>query len=72
MSGNEQAIIGWKAIARMFNISLRSMIKRRDEMLNSGAIFYMNLGKPPHKRVSAFPSVLKAWQIRKSAKGEMI
>lgn len=72
MSGNEQAIIGWKAIARMFNISLRSMIKRKGEMLNCGAIFYMNLGKPPQKRVCAFPSILKAWQIKKSSKGEMI
>ncbi|MBW2607168.1 MAG: hypothetical protein JRD05_05975 [Deltaproteobacteria bacterium] len=69
---NEQAIIGWKAIAEMFNCSERKMISLKEELYACGAIFYMNLGRPPRKRVCAFPSILKAWQIKKSSQGEMI
>ncbi len=69
---NEQAIIGWKAIAEMFNCSERKMISLKEELCACGAIFYTNLGRPPRKRVCAFPSILKAWQIKKSSKGEMI
>lgn len=68
----EPALIGWKAISGMFGRSERSMRDKRDELLASGAIFYQYLGRPPRKRICAFPSVLKAWTIRKSAKGEIV
>jgi hypothetical protein len=68
----EVALIGWKAIARLFGISTRSMIKRRRELLECGAIFYMNHGRPPKKRVCAFPSLLFRWTILKSSKGKVI
>lgn len=69
---NEQAIIGWKKIAHMFNCSERKMQSLREELVYCGAIFYQKLGRPPRKRVCAFPSILKAWQIKKSSKREMI
>lgn len=72
MSGTEHAIIGWKAIAKIFNCSERKMISLKAELCACGAIFYMNLGRPPRKRVCAFPSILKVWQIKKSSKGQMI
>lgn len=62
---SETAIIGWKAIARMFGVSPRTMIKRRKELLAYGVIFYMHLGRPPKKRVCAFPSLLQRWTIIK-------
>jgi hypothetical protein len=72
MDNSEQALIGWKKIAHMFNCSERKMQSLREELVNSGAIFYMKLGRPPRKRVCAFPSVLRNWSILKSSKREMI
>ncbi|MGA2468449.1 MAG: hypothetical protein ABSH06_29410 [Thermodesulfobacteriota bacterium] len=71
---SEKAIEGWKAIAEMFNVSVRVMINRKTELKACGAIFYMLKGDPSkHKRhrvVCAFPSQLKDWMMIKSAKGE--
>ena len=68
----ETALIGWKAIAHLFGISTRSMIKRREELASCGVIFYMHHGCPPRKRVCAFPSLLFRWTILKSSKGRVI
>ena len=70
---DECAIIGWKAIAKLFNCSERKMRYKGHELHESGVIFYMRLGRPPRRRVCAFPSRLKVWASLKSAKyGELI
>ena len=69
---SETAIIGWKEIAKMFNCSERKMRSLKDELEYSGAIFYMYLGRPPRKRVCAFPSHLRVWAGLKASKGETI
>lgn len=68
----ETAIFGWKAIAEMFGVSERTIYRRRKELENCGAVFYMMRGRPPRRMVAAFPSILKVWIIAKSGKhGEM-
>ena len=64
----ECALIGWKAIASLFCVSERKMRGMKQELYDSGVIFFMRMGRPPKKRVCAFPSTLKAWVILKSAK----
>ena len=63
MNQNECALVGWKAIAEMFGVTERTMQARREELLEAGVIFYFNLGRPPRKRVCAFPSLLMRWVI---------
>lgn len=69
---SETVIIGWKAIAAMFGCSERKIRNYRHELTNLGVIFYMNLGRPPRKRVCAFPTTLKRWTALKALKGEII
>jgi len=64
----ECALIGWRAIAALFNVSERKMRGMKQELYDSGVIFYMRVGRPPRKRVCAFPSILKKWVILKSGK----
>jgi len=68
----ERALIGWKAIATMFGVTERTMISRRKELLECGAIFYMNHGSPPRKMACAFPSILQRWVILKASQGGVI
>jgi len=68
----ERALIGWKAIANMFGVTERTMISRRKELLEYGVIFYMHHGRPPRKRVCAFPSLLQRWVILKALDGRVI
>jgi len=68
----ERALIGWKAIAEMFGVTERTMKARRKELLEIGVIFYMNHGRPPRKRVCAFPSLLMRWTVLKGSNGEAI
>jgi len=64
-------LVGWERIAKFFNVSERTMLRRRKELLSSGAIFYRYTGKPPRKRVCAFKSALIQWVTNKAKKGEM-
>lgn len=68
----ESAIKTWKEIAKMFSVSESKMRRFKDELLDCGAIWYTHNGKPPRRIVCAWPSVLKAWMIKKSAKGEIL
>ena len=68
----EHALIGWKAIAEMFGVTERTMKARRQEFLEAGVIFYMNHGRPPRKRVCAFPSLLMRWTVLKGSNGKPI
>jgi hypothetical protein len=64
----ECAVFGWAAIAAIFGVSERKMRGRKQELCDAGAIFYMRKGRPPKRRVCAFPSRLKAWAALKTAK----
>lgn len=68
----EKMLIGWSEIGRFFNKTARSMIKRKNEMIKKGVIFYTWDGKPPKLKCCAFPSLLMAWTMGKSSKGEKI
>jgi len=68
----EEIIRGWDNIGKFFGVSARTMQRRRKELVNAGVIFYKKVGKPPRKIVCAFPSMLKAWIARKTAKGELL
>jgi hypothetical protein len=57
----EVAIIGWKNIAKFFGVSERSMLRHKQELKEAGYIFYINLGRPPRRKVAAFPSQLMSW-----------
>ena len=65
----EVAIRGWIEIGRMFNCPKRTMMRRKKDLIRHGAIFYRVEGRPPRKYVYAFPSVLKAWMIKKASEG---
>jgi len=69
----EVALEGWEEIAAMFKVSPKTMMRRRKELLQSGAVFYMLKGtQPARKVVCAFPSILKIWVSKKAARGEVI
>ena len=57
------SILGW---------SRRKFFRRREELVSCGAIFYRRQGRPPKKRICAFPSTLMIWAQLKATKGEMI
>ena len=57
----ECALIGWRAIARFIGCSERKLLYKREELWETGVIFYMRLGTPPRKRVCAFPSMLQRY-----------
>ena len=56
-------ILGWSRAKFFYKI---------DELKAAGAIFYRYEGRPPGERILAFPSILKIWISKKSAKGEVI
>lgn len=68
----ERTLIGWVEIAQFFRCSERKIRKYKQELTEFGALFYMNIGKPPHTRACAFPSHLKDWQKNKSINGKII
>jgi len=45
---------------------------KKKELISSGVVFYRNQGRPPRRRLCAFPSKIKNWVSLKSTKGEMI
>jgi len=73
---NEVALCGWDAILGQINhwipdLSPSKMLKRyKQELLECGAVFRVRHHGPTGKyRIYAFPSILKAWLIKKGAKG---
>jgi len=72
MNQPEQAIPGWEAIAFSLNMNIRTAIRRKDELIQAGVIFYMIKGRPPRRQVYHFPSRLKTWTGLKSMAGENI
>lgn len=67
----ENLLIGWKAIADYLGCCERTAKAKRDELSASGVIFYQRLGRPPQKRVCAWPGKIRAWTARKSMIGEV-
>jgi hypothetical protein len=72
VDNSEQALIGWQEIAGLFGCCEKTIRSRKSELYDAGVIFYMNHGRPPRRRVCAFPSLLKVWVIRKTMEGETI
>ena len=72
--GDEKLLIGWQAIAGLFQMPMRTMMDRRKELVACGAVFYRRKRVKNHsiKIVCAFPSQLKMWAARKTIKGEKI
>ncbi len=56
-------ILGWSR-AKFFN--------KKKELDEAGAIFYRYEGRPPQRRICAFPSELRTWIRLKASKGEII
>lgn len=67
---DDRCVDTWEKIAEMIGVHEKTLQRRRDELMAAGAIFYRWKGRPPKRVVSCFPSVLKAWIIKKSLKGE--
>lgn len=70
--GSMCALSGWKAIAQFFSVSESKVMKRKDEWYKLGVIFYTLEGRPPQKRVRAFPWKLMAWQSELNKKNEFL
>jgi hypothetical protein len=70
MSEDETILIGWDSIGRVFGKSGEAIRKRKPEFLQYNVIFFMRFGRPPRRRVCAFPSRLKKYVILKTQNGE--
>ena len=68
----ETAHYTWPELARFFNFSLSKAKSLRPELLAAGAIFYTKIGCPGKQVIGFFPSIIKAWVIQKSVKGERV
>jgi hypothetical protein len=69
---DETALVGWREISKVFPCSERKVRSLKDELTSCGAIFYIRLGRPPRRRVAAFPSRIKKWIAIKASKGQVI
>ena len=57
-------------ILRILGWSQSKFYRRRWELDDLGIIFYRYQGRPPVRRLCAFPSDLRAWIRAKAKKGE--
>lgn len=62
---DEVALVGWKEIARILNVNESTMQRRKEDLLRENVIFYLKIGRPPQRRVCAFPSSLRKWATKK-------
>ncbi len=69
---DEVAQEGWKVFCKMTGMSPSKAYRKRKELLNCGAIFYMHRGRPPRKRMMFFPSIIRRWIGIKASRGEII
>jgi len=74
MSVEEQALIGWREIARFLRWTESKVLSRRKELRDYGILFHTYVGKPPNRRkvVFTFPSLIQRWLILKSGHGQRI
>jgi len=59
-------------ILRILGWSRRKFFMQREDLQSAGAIFYRKQGRPPRKRICAFPSRIIRWISIKSSKGEIL
>ena len=67
----EVPLWGWRNLARVLGLCERAAKNRRKELLEAAVIFYQYQGRPPHRNVGFYESVIKAWKCQKTMKGEM-
>jgi len=56
-------ILGW---------SRAKFFRHRIELVNCGGIFYQREGRPPRRKIKAFPTRLRNWIALKTVKGEAV
>jgi hypothetical protein len=61
----------WKALADFLGVSINTMVKRKEELKDAGAIFYMKRGRNTNPTVCWFPAVIMAYYIKKGAQREL-
>jgi len=66
----DQMEYGWKEMARLTGLSVRSLYRRKQQLQQDGIIGYQTVGKPPVRKMRFFPDVLKAYITRKNINGE--
>jgi hypothetical protein len=73
-SANESPIVGWDNIARFLATSKRSAQDRRAEMIEDNVLFTRLVGQggKKHKIIFSYPSLLKAWLMKKNQKGQKL
>ena len=59
-------------ILRILGWSKSKFYRRRIELINAGVIFYRYEGRPPKKRLYAFPGRVQNWIALKASKREII
>ena len=59
-------------IIKILNCSKRTFFRKRQELIDAGAIFYQYQGRPPRKRIRAFSSRIMNWMGLKAQKGELL
>jgi hypothetical protein len=72
MTGYNESAIRLREILAMLHWSRRKFFYLRQELQNSGVIFYINEGRPPRKKIYAFPYQILRWTSLKGAKGEIL
>ena len=61
-----------EGILKAFGWSRRKFFYRLKALLSDGVVFYRYEGKPPCRRLCAFPSEIRKWIKLKSSKGEIL
>ena len=69
---DNRLLVGWEGIAQFLGVSKRTMMRRREELVENGVIFYHLVGSPPRKEVAAYVSRVKDWIAEKAKKGGYI
>ena len=71
-SVNESPIVGWESIAKFLATSKRTAQNKRAEMIEDNILFERLVGRKRTKIVFTYPSILKAWLMKKRSKGQKI
>jgi hypothetical protein len=61
-----------KDILQILGWSRSKFFDHKEELENCGAVFIRYEGRPPTKRICAFPSELRSWIRLKASKREML
>ena len=74
MSGNdnydELPVKGWTRIAAILGCEVRTAQRRRKTMIDDNVLFTRFEGRPRHKIVFSYPSLLKAWVMTRTRVGQ--